>query len=235
LTETSMKSQILNRENTIRTNQTLTIRFRTYTGLSPKVDIYNASNVKVLNSATMKEIGSTGVYEYSVRFSAAWGKGDFTVVCSETSKGTMDAMTISVLKTDLEQVYGQVSAVLGSTAGITSLKSVADSMNSQFSVIESALSKVGKDLVREVKDAASSAGALESVFTQLSSVAKQIKSMSTGGINLEQLYKVSTDKKQDITYLKNKTQELKAAMDLNQKMMDNVANKPITQTWYEYR
>ncbi|MFA6350226.1 MAG: hypothetical protein WCY12_04800, partial [Candidatus Omnitrophota bacterium] len=235
ITELAMKSEILNSENSIKTGETLTVRYRTYSGLKPVIDVYNAANVQEVNKAVMTEIGTTGIYEYDVKFTPVWGKGDFTVICSETSRGSLDAMNISVLKTNIEQVYSQVSAVLGSTSGITGLKNVADTMGSQFSVIESALSKVGKDLVREVKDASSSSSALESVFTQLSAVSKQVKSMASGGINLEQLYKVSSDKKEDITYLKNKTQELKAAMDINQKMMDNVANKPVTQTWYEYR
>ncbi|MCX5712265.1 MAG: hypothetical protein NTY47_04225, partial [Candidatus Omnitrophica bacterium] len=235
ITELAMKSQILNTESSLKTGDTLVVRYRTYSGLKPVMDVYNSANVQEMTKVAMTEIGNTGIYERSVKFETGWGKGEFTIVCSESTKGSLDAMTISVLKTNIEQVYSQISAVLGSTSGITGLKSVADSMNSQFSVIESALSKVGKDLVKEVKDATSSAGALESVFAQLSNVAKQIKSMSTGGVNLEQLYQVSSDKKQDITYLKNKTQELKAAMDISQKMMDNVANKPVTQTWYEYR
>jgi len=36
-------------------------------------------------------------------------------------------------------------------------------------------------------------------------------------------------------YLKNKTNELRAMMDVNQKMIDNVANEPVVQTWFEYR
>ena len=230
------KSEILNRENTIRQGQTLTVRYRTHSGLAPVMDVYDDKNVRRISSQAMAEISGTGVYEYDVKFLNAWGRGDFTVVCSEATKGTMDAMTITVLKTDMDQVYGQVSAILGTTAGITGLKSVADTLNSQFNIIETALSKVGKDLVKEVKDAASSATALESVYTQLSSVAKQIKELSgSSGVNLEKLYQVSADKKTDMDYLKNKTQELKAAMEMNQKMVDNMANKPITQTWYEYK
>ncbi|MDD5594763.1 MAG: hypothetical protein PHY94_00785, partial [Candidatus Omnitrophica bacterium] len=230
------KSQILNSESTIRSGQSLAIRFRTYSSLAPTLDVYDPKGTQKVSKQVLKEIGTTGVYEYSLKFLSAWGKGDFTLVCSESTKGTMDAMTITVLKTDLEQVYGQVSSILGTTSGITGLKSVADTLNSQFNVIETALSRVGKDLVKEVKDAASSAGALESVYTQLSSVAKQIKELTGGsGINLEKLFNVSAEKKNDMQYLKNKTQELKAAMEMNQKMVDNIANRPVTQTWYEYK
>jgi len=238
LTETSMKSEILNRETSIRTGQKLTVRYRTYTGLSPApvIDVYDASNVQRVIKGVMAEIGTTGIYEYEVTFSQAWGKGDFTVVCSESTNGTLDALIISVVKTDLDQVSGAVSSIMGSTSGISSLSTVANSLNSQFGMIESALTKAGKDLVKEVKDAAGSTTAFDSVFNQLSSVSKMVKSMGgERGINLEQLYNVASEKKDDMVYLKNKTQELKAAMEINQKMMDNVANKPVTQTWYEYK
>jgi len=148
----------------------------------------------------------------------------------------LDALTITVIKTNIEAVYNQVSAVLGSTAGISGLKQVADAMNSQFSILETALSKVGKDLLKDVKDASSSASALESVYNQLTTMAKSVKQI-TGetGMNLEKLYQVSADKKNDMIYLKNKTQQMKAAVELTKQMTDNLANKPITQTWYEYK
>ncbi|MDD5653437.1 MAG: DUF2341 domain-containing protein, partial [Candidatus Omnitrophica bacterium] len=192
------KSQILNSENAIRSGQTLTIRFRTYSGLSPTLDVYDPKGGQKVNKQALKEIGTTGVYEHALKFPNGWGRGDFTLVCSETTKGTMDALTITVFKTDVEQIYGQVSSILGTTSGISGLKNVADTLNSQFNVIETALSKVGKDLVKEVKDAASSATALESVYTQLSSVAKQIKQLTGGSnVSLEKLYSVSAEKKND--------------------------------------
>ena len=231
-----VKSQILNRENTVRSGQTLTVRYRTYSGLAPTVDVYDANHIQRISKAGMKEIGNTGIYEYNVTFLTAWGKGDFTVVCSEPTKGTIDALTISVLNTDIEQVSGQVSAILGSTAGISGLNTLADTLSSQFNVIEGVLSQMGKNVTKEVKDAVSSSTALESVSSQLNGIANKIKEITGAtGINLDKLYQVSGDKKQDIVYLKNKTQEIKAAIELNQKIADNIANKPVTQSWYEYK
>ena len=57
----------------------------------------------------------------------------------------------------------------------------------------------------------------------------------TKGINLEKLYEVSKDKKEDITYIKNKSEELKAAMAINQKMIEDVAKKPVVQSWFEFK
>jgi len=211
------------------------VRYRTLTGLAPKIDVYDATNALKINKGSMQEIGTTGIYEYEVTFQSGWGKGDFTILCSESTKGTLDAMTISVIKTDVDQVSNQVSAVLGTTAGLSNIGNVATTLNSQISMIESALSRVAAS-VSKAKEAAASVGSLESVYTQLQAVANQVKQMAGDtGLNLEKLYKVSADKKQDMKYLKNKTQELKAAMDMSQQMIDNVANKPVTQVWYEYQ
>jgi hypothetical protein len=67
-------------------------------------------------------------------------------------------------------------------------------------------------------------------------ISKQVKSIGgTEGLNLEKLFEVSKEKKEDIMYLKNKAQELKATMDLSQKMIENVAKKPVVQTWFEFK
>jgi hypothetical protein len=78
---------------------------------------------------------------------------------------------------------------------------------------------------------------MKDMFVQLSKVSAAIKSMEAASqdLNLDKFYEIEEEKVKDMRYLKNKTQELKAIMELNQKMIDNVANEPVIQTWYEYR
>ncbi|HNV24302.1 MAG TPA: hypothetical protein PKH98_05375, partial [Candidatus Omnitrophota bacterium] len=84
--------------------------------------------------------------------------------------------------------------------------------------------------------AASTSSSFDAIFRQLSGVQDQMKQLSGNqDVNLEKLYTLSEDRKNDMKYLKNKTQELKAVMEINRKMVDNIANKPITQAWYEYQ
>ncbi|RKY42002.1 MAG: hypothetical protein DRP85_04355 [Candidatus Makaraimicrobium thalassicum] len=231
---TTRKSEILNRETSVRRGDELTIRYRTYSGLlTAVIDVYDPANVQKIKKGKMKEIGETGIYEYDVKFDSKWGKGDFTIVCSEETRGTMDALIITVIGTDIDEVAGQVASILGTTSDLKDLGDTIDALDSQFALIEAAISRVGKGLTL----GKGGESALESVFSQLSSVSKDIRGLlggEEGGFNLSKLYEVSEEKKQDITYLKNKTQELKAAMQLNRKLMDNIANKPVTQTWYEY-
>lgn len=233
-----IKSSILNTENLVRTGETLTIRYRTFSGLNPTIDVYNADNKLKISKGEMEEIGTTGIYEYDVEFSQNWGKGDFTIICSESTKGVTDALTISVVTTGIEQVYDQVTMILGSTSEISGLKETAEAMNSQFSIIKTALDNLDKDLlIKGVKsDALGSNVALKPIFMQLFGLTKQVKQVSEKiGVNLEKIYEVSADKGNNILYLKNKTQELKAVMELTKKMVDNIANKPVVQTWYEYK
>jgi methyl-accepting chemotaxis protein len=166
----------------------------------------------------------------------SWIKGEYTVICTEPTKGTVDALVITVRDTDIEEVSGGVSAVLGGTSGITGLKGVTAALSAQFSGIDKILAQISRDTANKVNEAKGAVNDLSQAVKQLSAMSKQIKDIGgTKGINLEKLYDVSKDKNQDITYIKNKSEELKAAMELNQKMIENVAKKPVVQSWFEFK
>ncbi len=231
-----VKSAILNRENVIKQGAKITIRYRTDSGLVPKLSVYSPKDVLLVSSATMTEIGATGIYEYSVTFLTSWGKGDFTVVCSESTKGTVDALVITVKETDIDAVSSSVASVLGATSGITDLRSVTSNLSTQFSGMDRMLAQISKDTANKVNEAKGAVNDLSVAVKQLEEMSKQIKNIGgTKGINLEKLYEVSKDKKEDITYIKNKSEELKAAMELNQKMLENATKKPVVQTWFEFK
>ena len=180
----------------------------------------------------MNEIGVTGIYEYPVRFQAAWGIGDFTIVCSESTKGTIDALTITVVRHDLDDVAGQISAVLGNTSGLKDLSGVGALLNNQMGIIEAALGKVSMDIVEGV----TGSGDLKTIHSELTQIGKQMKRFTQlESPTLEKLGSVDQDKKNDVVYLKNKTQEIKALIELNNKMMSTISDKPVTQSWFEFR
>jgi hypothetical protein len=235
-TENLLKSKILNSENEIRAGDTLAIRYRTISGLSPVVDVYDPDNKQKVAAARMTEIGTTGIYEYALQFLGSWGKGDYTIVCSESTNGTMDAMTITVMTTDIDQLSNQVSNITGATSNLQIMNATMDTLGKQFSSIETVLNRTSQDIVKGVKDAMGSANTLNSLFTQLSGVSRQLRDLGGDkGLSLEKLYDVSTEGQQDIKYLKNKTQELKAALEINQKLMEDAAYTPLVQTWFEYK
>ena len=182
----------------------------------------------------MIEIGTTGVYQYDVTFNR--GVGSFTVICSEPTKGTVDALVIQVVQYDIESVSSNVSAVLGATTGLGGVKDIVATVGAQFNNMDTLLAKISRDVAGKVGDAKSAVNDLSAAFKQLEEMSKQIKDIGgTTGVNLQKLYDVSKDKKDDINYIKNKSEELKAAMELNQKMLENVAKKPVVQTWFEFK
>ena len=237
-----VSSRIANREVAVKTGDTVTIQYRAASALTPLIDVYGPANSLKIAKRAMKEItieatSGVSIYEYPVTFAAAWGTGDFTVVCSELTQGIMDTTTITVYSYDIESMAGDVATILGITTALGDLEDVAAKMNAQFSILEMALSNISAKLSASVEEAASGSADLESIHGNLVKLSGQIKEISEVkglGLGLEDIYEVSEEKKDDIVYIKNKTQELKALMEVNQKMMDNVANEPVIQTWYEY-
>ncbi|MDP3042606.1 MAG: Ig-like domain-containing protein [Candidatus Omnitrophota bacterium] len=229
-------SGILNSETTIKQGGKMTIRYRTVTGLAPVLNIYSPKDVLLLSNKGMTEIGAAGIYEYNVTFLASWGLGTFTVICSESTNGTVDALVMTVTQSNLEDVSGQVSAVLGSTSGISGLKNVAETIGLQFNDMDKLLTKISKDIAGKLGDTKNAVDDLASAFKQLEAISKQIEDIGgTKGINLEKLYEVSKDKNNDITYIKNKSEELKAAMEINKKLIEDQNKKPVVQSWFEFK
>ncbi|MCM8789529.1 MAG: hypothetical protein NC916_00700, partial [Candidatus Omnitrophica bacterium] len=232
-----VQSGILTRESIVKSGDTITISYKTASGLSPKITVYDPNNAKKINNATMTEVGTTGVYEYAVKFLSGWGKGDFNIVCSESTLGTIDALTITVVTQDIESVASSVSSILGTTSGLSDVDNTVSLLNAQFGQLDDTLSKLSEKLAGKVSETKEAVSDLESVYNQLVELSKTIQEMagSSTGINLEKLYEVSKEKKEDLIYLKNKSEELKAAMEINQKMLESTAKKPIVQTWFEFR
>ncbi len=136
-----VKAKILNSPTAVETDNTATIRYKTDTGLSPTIDVYDAGNIKRVNAGVMLEIGTTGVYEYDVTFLSAWGAGDYTIVCSETTNSSIDSMTINVgtsiasvenkidtLATDVTTAKNNVATILSQTGNIAAIKTKTDTI-----------------------------------------------------------------------------------------------------------
>ncbi|MFH1856057.1 MAG: SBBP repeat-containing protein [Candidatus Omnitrophota bacterium] len=131
------KAKILNRETTVESDDTVTIRYKTDTGLSPKIDVYDANNTKRVDAASMSEIGGTGVYEYDLTLTSGWGTGDYTVICSEASKNSIDSISLTVTG---------ISALSSIESKIDSIDSDLESLTSKITSIQSTVEDTNTDL-----------------------------------------------------------------------------------------
>jgi len=93
-----VQAGLLTRNTVIREDETITVRYRTTTGLEPTLSIYDADGdvLTDYDGVTMTEISNTGIYEYDITCSSAWGTGDFTVACEESTKESKDSMVLTV-------------------------------------------------------------------------------------------------------------------------------------------
>lgn len=249
-TQYFVESGILNRETSIRTGTSITIRYRTASGLSPVYNIYSPSDVLLVTNTAMTEVGSTGVYHASVTFSQSWSTGEFTVVCSESTRSTQDALVISVVpfdistvSSDIEQLSSDISNVNSGVGDVEEsiervvvITDTIDSINNRFSELQSEISGMTEDIVLQANQSADIKTNLNEMYESLVMMSEEIKKMGAADkANLESMIEVVEGKKDDIIYLKNKAEELKAAMDISQKLIDDVANEPVVQVWYEFR
>jgi hypothetical protein len=236
---TAAKSAILNRENTVMLGSTLVIRYRTYENATPVITVYDPNNVMRVVSQPMIE-ESAGIYKYALAFSVTWPRGDYSIVCSEPNYGTMDAVVITARSTDIEDISGDVSAVLGSVTQVRDIKSTVDAFAAAFNVIEENISKA-TEMIAGVEagsaEAAAAAGQMDALYNNLKEMSAKIRELgATVGYDLEKLYDVNEARSKDINYIRNKTQELRALMLLSQQMIEGAAKEePVVQTWFEFR
>lgn len=74
-----------------------------------------------------------------------------------------------------------------------------------------------------------------SVYQTLKALSANLKDIGgTKGYNLDALYNISNDTSNNLAYLKNKSLELAALLDVNKLLIDKVANQPIIKTWFEW-
>lgn len=238
--ETAMTASILNRDTEVMADTTVVIQYRTYPKVSPTITVYAPDNSTKVASAPMTEFAS-GLYEYGVKFTSAWPKGDYSVVCSETTYGTTDAITITLASSDIDSVSNDVSAVMGSLAPIKDIKAQMENFSSAFNLIENNIKQATESLSgmkSGSQDILGTSKMIDTLHKSLKDMSGKIKEMANQVDikGLEKLYEVQEKGAQNLDYIRNKTQELKAMMLLNQQLMENTAKEePVVQTWFEYR
>jgi len=218
---------------------TIVIRYRTYENAAPVITVYDPLNVARIAGMPMAQ-GSPGIYEYAVTFASTWPTGDYSIVCSEPSYGTMDAVTITVKTADVESIASNVSAVLGSVTPVRDIKSKVDAFVAAFNVIEDNIARAAETLATVKAGSAEAAAAAEqmtSLYNNLKEMSSKIHELgATVGYDMEKLYELNDAKSRDIDYIRNKTQELKALLLLSQQMIEGSAKEePVVQTWFEFR
>ena len=86
-------------------------------------------------------------------------------------------------------------------------------------------------------EAAAAAEKIAALFAVLQELSEKIQALGgTEGLDVDKLYEMSEARANDLEYIRNKTQELKAMLELNRRMLETGAqDQVIIQVWMEFR
>ncbi|MDD5270125.1 MAG: hypothetical protein PHE80_02935 [Candidatus Omnitrophica bacterium] len=130
-----IQAEILTRPTSAAFNTATDIRFRTATGMSPTITVYDANNVARVAAAAMVEVGTTGIYEYALTPQSTWGAGEYTVVCEEPTKSAIDSMVLSVSESVASGGGGDEGMVNSINATVTTIDSNVKTMLSKVNTL----------------------------------------------------------------------------------------------------
>ncbi|MFA5164247.1 MAG: LamG-like jellyroll fold domain-containing protein [Candidatus Omnitrophota bacterium] len=138
-----IQAEILTRPTSAGFGTATDIRFRTATGMSPTITVYDANNVARIAAAAMVEVGTTGIYEYALTPQSAWGAGEYTVVCEEPTKNAIDSMVLSVSESVGAGAGTDEGMVNSINATVTTIDSNVKTMLSKVNTLPDDTTDVG--------------------------------------------------------------------------------------------
>ena len=230
------RSGLLNRERTV-VGSSVTIRYRAATGLAPEIDVYDRHNVRKVAAAPMKEVGNTGVYEYNLTVDPDWDSGDLTIIASESTKGAIAWMTMTMAVTgeaDVSFVKSHRGIKIPALLAVveTKLNSVKENLN-EAQITPTEFSATATDSTTQVGVDPE----VDQIQRRIREISELLKPLSNeNGVNLNEMYESINKKSRDYGELKKKTDQLKILLDLNRELTEKLQKEsrgPITKTWYE--
>ncbi|MDZ7798411.1 MAG: hypothetical protein U5L76_02205 [Patescibacteria group bacterium] len=179
-------------------------------------NIYNTSNstLTTINSV-QTELGYNGL--------------------SSTAKS--DLQNIKTYTDNLETYLGSPSdnsstdSLFGKVAAVKTKLDQLDTLESKLNTVETvvdALSSSSSTISGEI-----SIDETDPIYTLLNNISRDIQVIAGDqGYNLDNLYNISQENSTDLTYLSNKTADLKTVIDINKNLITKIINEPVIKTWY---
>ena len=228
---------ILNREIVMETGNSVTIQLRAPSGTAPEIDVYDANNVLQVSAAVMTEVGSTGVYEYTLNLDSKWGVGDFTVIASDSNRGTLNRMTLKV---------GAATSADGTkveTDTDETIPVLLEDVQTRLETVDTKLSRAVEEIRVSLNATAGTKSAnpqtleIESIHDRIREISNLLKQVSNeNGINLDVMYGSIDESTADFIELLDKVERLKVLLNLNREVSEKVledSKKPVTKVWFE--
>ena len=249
--EADVGAKILTRPTTVKRGESISIQFQSDSGLSPTLTLYDPENVQVATDLPMTEIGDTGIYKADVPLDSEWVDGDYTALVSESQKGSLESMVLTVGDTDIQSLSGDIAGVQGQVSQASSAASAArdiveevrkelggegqdDTAYQLISNLETALDAIKKSIVDIPQGL--QVEPMHNSIREISELLKQIT--SENGVNLDVMYSSIDETTNDVDELQNQVERLRVLMNLNREIAEKILERsppeePVIKTWFE--
>ncbi len=155
-----VQSKILSRPTSATNGASLKIRYKTDTGKTPTINVYDPNAGSLVSDGIMTEINATGVYEYDLNLLSAWPLGEYTIICSESTTASADSMTLKVMPNeaitvDFSSVFARLDTVDAQLAGIaTDQSTMNDTLSAQSSTLTAMQADIAslKTMIQTISD-----------------------------------------------------------------------------------
>ena len=241
-----IKARIFNTPTIMKIGKKYLVNFQTYSGVSPVLDMYDPKGELLIEKRTMTEVDDSGVYQLSLTLENTWVLGTYTLVCSESAKGTMDAASIIVTSTDLETIDQNVGSLMGAFASGQDMSAIRQDIEKAFDIFRADLEKLLRNTAVNIDESLTliieSEGnkavdqSLADLYDGLVGIKNKFKEAGVVPLSLlDSIVSFDDSRKKDIAYIKQKFTQVQTISRLQQQMLDNLINEPIIETWYEFR
>jgi hypothetical protein len=256
--DSAKSAKILNRPTTTKRGEPTSIQFQTDSGLSPVLNLYDPDNELQVTNATMTEIGTTGVYEYELSIDDDLPLGDYTIIVTERTKGSLDSMNLTVSDSDLSdladiqdaatQAQSQASTAASSA---TAAQKLIEQVKAQILALDQGGPGSTIDLMTKLQEALNSIrdavlgpqegieGGLAPIQTTISEISELLKQVSSeNGVNLDTMYDSIDETTTEVAEVKDKVERLRVMLETNREIAEKVLErappkKAVIKTWFE--
>jgi len=242
----NLQAHIFNTPTSMRQGEEYLISFQTYSGTSPTLDVYDPDGEVVVSKKAMEELESSGVYQVKFDLEESWQRGTYTLICSEATYGTLDAVSVLILMSDLDKVGQSASAVVGTTSSIQQYSGLNEEIEGVFDIIMVEMEemieksvKTSKELALTAIETDGSEEIKEATGRLYDNLLKIRNKMKDGGLVVSSLIDNIADfdasRKFDLDYIKKKFIQVEVVFRLHRQIVANLVDRPVIQTWYEFR
>jgi hypothetical protein len=132
--QSGLKPRILTRPTTVKRGSTITIQFQSVSGLGPVVTLYDPSGVRRVTNAPMSEIETSGIYKYSLAVDSAWPLGDYTVMVTESTRGSLGSLVLAVADADIPSIGADVAQIKVDTG--TTIPALLNALQAKLATVD---------------------------------------------------------------------------------------------------